>query len=105
MMPEADRLVVAFAHDESCQGFTCSGSGGPKGTQSSFYFNGRLKSFFPPTDTMVSGVLCVASPFADISLHENGELKECRAAVAGVRHGVGYAAGQQLRLDEMGVMK
>jgi hypothetical protein len=97
VMPRADGLIVAFAHDEACQGYVCTGAGGPKGTQTSFYPNGRLKSFYPPKDTMVGAILCAASPLADIRLHENGNLSECRAAGRG-----GYTAGDTVRLDESG---
>jgi len=100
VMPRTDGLIVAFAHDEACQGFVCSGSGGAKGTQASFYPNGRLKSFYPPKDTMVSGILCAATSLVDIRLHENGKLKECRAASAGNADGIDYAAGALVRLDE-----
>ena len=102
MRPRADRLVAAFARDEACQGFVCTGTGGPKGYQASFYPNGRLMSFYPRRDTAVSGVLCAASPFADIKMHENGQLSECRAAAAGVRNGTAYSAGQIVRLDAAG---
>jgi hypothetical protein len=102
VMPKPDEIVVAFVQDEACQGFVCSGSGGPKGTQTSFYRNGRLKSFYPPHDTVVSGVPCAASALAAIGLHENGQLSECRAASAGTVQGTAHAAGELVRLDEFG---
>ncbi len=102
VMPHSDRLVVAFQQDTPCQGHVCSGTGGAKGTQTSFYPDGRLREFFPTSTVSISGVQCRASPFASVQLHENGGLKRCTAALDGEIGGAPYQAGQIITLDETG---
>lgn len=100
--PQPDRLIVAFAEDTPCQGYVCTGSGGTKGTHTTFYPNGRLSAFFPPDNITVSGVVCKASPFANVQLHPNGELKSCVAAADGSVAGAPFQAGDKIVLDETG---
>lgn len=80
VMPRDERLIVVFNEDTPCQGYVCGGTGGAKGTQTVFYLDGKLKAFFPPANTQVGLILCKASPFANIELHQNGRLKRCVAA-------------------------
>ncbi|MEL6955005.1 MAG: hypothetical protein AAFO88_00050 [Pseudomonadota bacterium] len=80
VMPRSDRLIVALPRDTPCNGYVCGGSGGPKGTQTVFFQDGALKSFFPPTDTSVGEVICKASLLAPIELNRDGSLARCVAA-------------------------
>lgn len=102
VQPRADRIVVSFETDTLCQGYICQGSGGVKGIHSTFYPNGRLRSFFPPEAVSVDGVLCRASLYANVQLYESGALKQCTPVTAGEIMGVSYGAGRSLRLDESG---
>ncbi len=101
-MPRAGHIVVAFAEDTPCQGYICGGTGGSKGTHATFYDDGRLRSFFPPSDVTVGDVICRASRFHEVALYPDGGLRACavdRAVVIGER---AYRAGDVVRLDPAG---
>ena len=71
-------FVCSLPHDQEIQGFLCEGTGGYKGTHTSFYETGKLRSFYPVRELIVSGVPCKATPFVNVQLHENGSLKSCK---------------------------
>lgn len=76
-----DRLVVALPEDGPCgEGWTCRGTGGPKGVQTVYYTNGRLNVFFPAEDVVVSGAACRATPSEPVRLTPEGELESCARA-------------------------
>ena len=102
---EQSGYVCAFPHNYEVQGYTCGGSGGFKGTQTGFYDSGRLRSFFPPDDIVINGVSCKASLFANINLHENGNLKRCTLAEDYHTAIKNYKKGKSIELDINGTVK
>ena len=102
VMPREDRLVVAFETNTPCQDYTCRGTGGPKGVQTVFDWEGRLIEFFPASDTEIDGVLCRASLTAIVQLHPNGRLKRCVTAAAVTVGGRAFARGATVSLDAAG---
>jgi len=71
----------AFPEDTDIQGYSCRGGrGGAEGVTTGFYSSGRLSAFFPRENVMVQGILCEASVFSPVYLHENGNLKQCALA-------------------------
>jgi hypothetical protein len=102
---EQSGYVCAFPHPYEVQGYICGGSGGFKGTQTGFYDSGRLRSFFPPDDIVINGVSCKASLFANINLHENGNLKRCTLAEDYHTLGKRYKKNQSIEMDINGKVK
>ncbi len=100
--PREDRLIVAFEEDTPCGDFICRGTGGSKGAQTVFDWNGRLIEFFPAGDTEISGVPCRASLTAIVQLHPDGRLKRCVTADAVTIRGRVYATGELVELDAAG---
>jgi len=94
--------ICAFPDDYEVQGYLCGGSGGYKGIHTGFYGSGKLRSFFPPEDTVVEGVACRASLFASIKLHENGSIKSCKLAEDHQTSGCFYKKGDLIAFDKSG---
>ena len=100
--PSPDRIMAAFETNTPCQGYVCSGSGGTKGIQTTFYHSGKLRAFFPPHDVDIGGVTCKASLLVNVQLHEDGGLRGCRSARKGVYRDRSYKKGAQIKLDADG---
>ena len=102
VMPREDRLVVAFETNTPCQDYTCRGTGGSKGVQAVFDWDGRLIAFFPTSDTEIDGVLCRASLTASVQLHPNGRLKRCVTAATVTIGGRTFTRGETVSLEATG---
>jgi hypothetical protein len=88
--------VCSFPYNYEVQGYLCGGTGGYKGTHTGFYGSGKLRSFFPPEDVTVNGLLCEASPFASVKLYENGCIKSCKLARDYQIDGKTFKKGEQV---------
>ncbi len=75
--------ICSFPYDYEVQGYTCSGSGGYKGTSTAFYDSGALRSFYPPEDITVDGISCDATLLVNVNLYEDGNIKSCKLAEDG----------------------
>ena len=97
-----DSFIVALPHDCKLQGHVCGGSGGFKGTQTSIYMSGRLRSFFPPEDIVIQGVSCKATLFENVCLYENGNLKSTKLAADYTVDGKTWKKGSFIEFDPFG---
>jgi hypothetical protein len=94
--------ICAFPYNYEVQGYLCGGSGGYKGTHTGFYANGKLRSFFPPEDTVINDILCKASSFTSVELYENGNLKSCKLSKDYQADGKKYKKGRVVEIDKSG---
>ncbi|MBT3207847.1 MAG: hypothetical protein HN704_08755 [Bacteroidetes bacterium] len=92
-------LICVFPEDTIVQGHYCRGGGGVKGVQTSFYANGKLKSFFSNENTKIDGVLCKKGLLSSIILYQNGLLKECNLAETQTVNGKEYKKRSRLSFD------
>jgi hypothetical protein len=102
---DADGVVTvcSFPRDTEIQGHLCRGTGGPKGTQASFYPSGALKQYYPPTSEVVEGVTCRPSSLNGwIELHEDGRLKSCLLERDLTRDSHTWREGTRIRIDAAG---
>jgi hypothetical protein len=97
--------VLSLPENYEVQGYRCGGSGGYKGTHTSFYDSGKLRSFFPPKDVVVNDIPCESSPFASVTLYEDGSIKSCKLAEDYETNGIRYKKGEILEFDENGSVK
>lgn len=96
-------FVCSFPEDIVVQGYTCKGSRlGSEGPSTVFYESGRLAAFSSREDAVIQGVTCMGSAFHLISLHENGNLKECTLANDEVIGGRRVSSGQTVVLNDGG---
>lgn len=102
---EGNPGICMFPHDLEIQGLPCRGSKmGKSGYMTSFYDNGKLKHFFTREAVMVGGVPCKGSASCGISLHEDGQLKQCMLSRAGTIGGVAYPNDSVLCFDQAGTV-
>lgn len=97
--------VISFPYDVEVQGYVCGGSGGYKGTHTGFYEDGSLRSFYPPDDVMVDGVLCDSTLLVNVNLYENGRLKSCELAKNIELNGKTYKSGSTIEFTPEGLVK
>jgi len=97
--PDKDRIVCSFPNDTTIQGFVCRGSGGSKGTQTSFYPNGKLESFFTKESIKIGEISCKGGIFNNIILYDNGFLKECTLSDDQTIKGISYKKGTRINFD------
>jgi hypothetical protein len=101
--PAAVITLCAFPSDTKIQGHWVHGTGGPKGTQTTFYPSGGLRQFYPVQDTRIDGVPCRANPFQGwVELHENGRLKSAQLAADWTQGAVKRRAGTRIIFDADG---
>lgn len=98
-------VIYSFPYDYEVQGYLCGGSGGYKGTHTSFYDSGKLWRFFPPDDVIVTGVPCEASMMVSVNLYENGKIKSCKLAENYQADGKTYKKGTTIEFDKTGKVK
>lgn len=67
-----------------------------------FHPSGRVRAFFPPEPIEIDGVLCAASVFHPVYLHENGRLRQCKLARGATVGGRAFERGSVLMLDDAG---
>ena len=98
--------VCAFPQDTEVQGHLCRGTGGPKGVQTAFYPDGRLKQFFPARPKTIDGVPCGTGLVRGwIELHESGRLKSCALGNAWVHAGRKLRKGTRLTFTPDGQLR
>lgn len=88
---------VWLSRGEDFDGYPCTGGMGKVST--AFHPDGSLRSFFPPRDVRVGGVLCKSSMFAPVQLHPDGSLARAQVAEDVEIAGTAYRAGDTVVLE------
>ncbi len=104
---DTGNLICTFPKDTMVQGYLLRGNAlkqGAKGIQTSFYSSGSLKGFYPVDDVRIGEVVCKATVFKNVQLHENGKLKRCRLAKKVVLNNEVFKKNTTLNLDETGAV-
>lgn len=101
---DQDIVVCAFPRDTMIQNRLCKGTGGAKGFQTSFYKDGKLKSFFSSEEIVIDRIPCKAGGLTPIVLHTNGKLKECTVAKECKINNQTISANTAIHLDENGTL-
>ncbi len=99
---EGQIILCTFPHDTLIRGHLCQGTGGTKGTQTSFYPDGKLRGFYPPKAVVIEGIPCKKTPFFNVHLHKNGRLEYCKLAEDTVINGVEYKKNTKMYFDSEG---
>jgi hypothetical protein len=84
------QLTCVFPQETGIQRYKCKGGGGKKGIQTSFYSNGKLKSFFASGDLEINNVFCTGGVLNYIRLKRDGSLSRCKLAKKQEINGVLY---------------
>ncbi|MDP4267686.1 MAG: hypothetical protein Q8880_09675 [Bacteroidota bacterium] len=98
---DKEDLICVFPEQTLIQGHLCRGGGGPKGITTSFYPNGRLKSFYPPEDIEINNILCKSSCIGPVYLKEDGSLLECTLSQDVNFNGVTYSKNTRLNIEKL----
>lgn len=74
-------ILCVFPENTTVQGYKHRVGGGAGDISISFYQNGKLHYFYSDEDVLIGEILCKRNIFNNISLYENGNLKECTLAL------------------------
>lgn len=98
---EADWGCV-FPENLRIAGYPVKGGGGPNGTRTNFYTDGRLKYFFPYEDIEVDGFKLKSGILNPVSFYPDGSLKMGTLAEDYTLNGQTFPKGKKIHRSQTG---